>query len=538
MGSEGLRSWGEASPGEPDEPRRATARAEADAAGTDGEQGSRRAEKGRRFASHPKAVSAHLTWHGTTGAARRDGEGPEPSFGYVATAGHVDIREDDGKPIGSMFCLTYVRDGFEGDPAARPVTFAFNGGPGSASVPVNVGGIGLRIVAPNGDRRIGPAPFDIVDNPDTLLADSDLVFVDALGTGWSELAEGVKGKRAWGVDADAECFARFVEAWLELTGRYNSPLYLFGESYGTTRCAVLARILEQRGIALSGIVMLSSIFDWAPTNPGNDANYVELLPTYAAIARYHGRSHALADRSDDELFEEASRFAEERLAPALLRGDRLDAATEAELAGRMGELIGLPAELLRDRHLRVELTDFRSELLRDEGLVCGRLDGRFAFERGNFLQTSREGRPEEDPSDSALNAAWTHAWHQVVSGEIGYRNPRPYLVSNYDRIGPKWDFTHTGAGVLWESTSPNVAYDLAFAMRHNPLLRVLFVGGRYDLATPFLGTVEDVSRMYLGDRIKGNIGWRLYDSGHMVYENPQARARMARDVEEFFSLGR
>ncbi len=475
-----------------------------------------------RFRKHPKAVSTALTW--TCG---------DETLAYTATAGHVNIREDDGTPIGSMFCLTYALDGVD-DPASRPVTFAFNGGPGSASVPINVGGIGPRTVVPNGDRRIGPAPFQIQDNPHTLLRVSDVVFIDAIGTGWSDFAEGVKEERAWGVDKDAECFARFVEAWLQRTGRYNSPLYLFGESYGTTRNAVLCRVLEERGVALNGVVMLSALFDWAPTMPGNDANYVQLFPTYAAIARYFSKGTACAGASDDDLFRAAADFAEDRLAPALLKGDRLDPAVEDGLAAEMSAFIGLPKALIARRHLRVELTDFRCELLHDEGLVCGRLDGRFTFDEGNFLQTSREGVPEEDPADAGMSAAWAAAWHHVVANEIGYRNHNPYIQGNYEKIGPKWDHRHRSAGALYEANESNVAYDLAYTMRHNPHLRVLVLGGRYDLATPFLGPIEDLSKMYLSDRVRGNLSYRLYDAGHMIYVNPAAYERMASDVEEFY----
>lgn len=478
----------------------------------------------RAFKEVPEAAQARLTWVC---------EGRE--IAYTARAAHIEVREDDGEPIGSLFTLTYTAVDADGnaDPA-RPVTFCFNGGPGSASVLVNVGGIGPRRAVPNGDRRIGPAPYAIEDNPCTLLKVSDLVFIDALGTGWSVLADNVEPKRAWGVDNDADCFARCIAAWLEETGRWNSPLYLFGESYGTTRNAVLCRTLEQRAIGLNGVVMLSAIFDWTPTVPGNDANYVQLFPTFAAIAKYHGRSELGEGLSDDELFERACTFAETRLAPALLLGDRLEADVETELAKEMAKYLGLSKKYLLRKHLRVELTDFRQELLRDEGRVCGRLDGRFTFEAGNFLQTSAEGTPEDDPSDSATKAAWAAVFRTIVSGEIGYRNPLPYKMSAWETVGLSWVHTHTSAGAAYKAETPNVAYDLAETMRHNPLMKVIVLGGRYDLATPFLGPIEDMSRMYLGPEVKKNLSWKLYDAGHMIYVNPDACVKMAADVEEFY----
>ena len=478
----------------------------------------------RAFKEVPEAVESSLTWRSS------DREIP-----YTVRAGHVRISEDNSDPIGSLFCLSYTAVDADGKPdAARPVSFCFNGGPGSASVLVNVGGIGPRRVVPNGDRRIGPAPYAIEDNPCTLLQVSDLVFIDALGTGWSVLAEGVEPKRAWGVDADADCFARFVAAWLEETGRWNSPLYLFGESYGTTRNAVLCRTLEERGIGLNGVVMLSAIFDWTPTIPGNDANYVQLFPTFAAIAKYHGKSEYGEELSDDELFERACDFAETKLAPALLLGDRLDGEVEGDLAKEMARYIGLSKKYIARKHLRVELTDFRQELLRDEGRVCGRLDGRFTFEAGNFLQGSSEGQAESDPSDSATMAAWFAGFRQIVSNEVGYKNPLPYQLSAWETVGLSWDHTHTSAGASYKAKTPNVAYDLAQTMRHNPLLKVIVLGGRYDLATPFLGPIEDMARMYLQPETKANLSWKLYDAGHMIYVNPDAFVKMAADVEEFY----
>lgn len=480
--------------------------------------------KKKAFKEVPEPVEARRTWAcaGTT-------------VDYTVRAGHVQIREDDGDPIGSLFTLTYtaIDDNGTADPA-RPVTFCFNGGPGSASVLVNVGGIGPRRVRPNGDRRIGPAPYTIEDNPDTLLLHSDLVFIDALGTGWSVLADGVEPKRAFTVDNDADCFARCIAAWLEQTGRWNAPLYLFGESYGTTRNAVLCRTLEKRAIGLNGVVMLSAIFDWVPTIPGNDANYVQLFPTCAAIAKYHGKGE-LCNVDDDELFDRASIFAETRLAPALLLGDRLDTAEEDELAAEMERYMGLSQDYLVRKHLRVELTDFRQELLRTEGLVCGRLDGRFTFEAGNFVQTSSEGCAEDDPSDSATMAAWAAGFRAIVANELGYRNPLPYKTSAWETVGMSWVHEHTSAGVGWKAKTPNVAYDLAETMRHNPLMKVAILGGRYDLATPFLGPVQDMARMFLSDGAKARITWKLYDAGHMVYVNTDASRQMAADLAQFYA---
>lgn len=483
----------------------------------------------KQFVHHPAPVSKTLHWSGAGS-----------SFDYVATAGHVDIREKNGDPLGSLFCLSYTVEPCAaasptprpGNP--RPVVFAYNGGPGSASVPINIGGIGPRIVEPKATENMGPAPFSIIDNPDTVLQWADLVVIDALGTGWSKLAEGVKANRAYGVDADAECFARCIEAWLAKTGRYNSPLYIFGESYGTTRNAVLCTKLEELSIPLAGIIMLSSLFDWSWTTPGNSNNYIVTFPTYAAIARYHGKASTMQDGGDDEFFEAACHFATHELAPALILGDQLEPAKEDELAQAMSAFTGLPVAYLKRRHLRVEATDFRWELLHDEGLVCGRFDGRFTFEAGNYLQLSREGNLEyEDPSGSAAEGAWAAAWHHVVENEIGYHNPLPYLQGDYGNISPKWKFTHRSAGAQYATPLPDVTFDLATALRRSPHTRLLIMGGRYDLATPYLAPVLDLARMYLGERTRKNVSWKLYGAGHMVYINPEARAQMGADLAVF-----
>ena len=479
----------------------------------------------RAFVQVPQSVQAHLEWSSA-----------DESFSYLACAGHTNICENDGRPIGSMFCISYMKLDENGDTdPSRPVTFMFNGGPGSASILINVGGLGPRRVRPAGDKRMGPAPFELEDNALTLLRLSDLVVVDALGTGWSVLADGVPESRAYGLDADGECFARFVTTWLNENNRWNSPLYLLGESYGTTRNCVLVRELEDRRVCVNGVVMLSAIFDWTPTQPGNDANYIQLFPTCACIAQYFGRSAKGVSLSSEELFDQAAAFAETRLAPALILGDRLADGVEDELATQMASYIGLDPEYICAKHLRVELTDFRQELLRDKDLVCGRLDGRFTFEGGNFLQRSSEGCPEEDPSDVQLTGPWNMAFRHHVCDEIGYSFERAHIVSSWDPVGLNWVHAHRSAGAQWKSEQPNVAYDLAKVMRHNPHLRVLILGGRYDMATPYLGPLEDMARMYLGDDIKANLTWRLYDSGHMIYVNDEVFPQLYADLAEFYA---
>ncbi|MBR3313953.1 MAG: peptidase S10, partial [Atopobiaceae bacterium] len=282
----------------------------------------------------PEAASARLSWHFD-----------DQSMDYVATAGHLDVRGDTGALIGQMFSLSYVKVNAEGNPdATRPVTFCYNGGPGCASVPINFGGIGPRRVKTDGVNHLS-YPIEVEDNPQTVLRQSDLIFLDALGTGYSTLAEGADQAKVFGVDGDADCFARAITTWLEENGRWQSPLYLFGESYGTVRNAVLMRLLGERSVKLCGVVMLSALFDWAQTLEGEDLYHLGMTPTMATTAQFFGR--AGEGVGEDEWFEQAMDFTEDVLAPALLRGDRLSSEREAEVARQLSGFIGLPEELVR-----------------------------------------------------------------------------------------------------------------------------------------------------------------------------------------------
>lgn len=269
-----------------------------------------------RAAGVPEPASARLTW--------TDGE---RSIDYEARAAHLDVRDDAGVLLGRMFSVSYVAvDGEGRADASRPVTFAYNGGPGSSSVPINLGGIGPRRVATDGVSHLR-ADAPIEDNPHTLLAESDVVFLDALGTGWSVLAEDADPKKVFCTDGDADAFARAICAWLTENGRWSSPLYLFGESYGTVRNSVLMRLLGERGVQLTGVVMLSAVFNIAGLlNPGDDLYYLGMMPTFAATAQFFGRAGAGVD--EDEWFSRAMDFTERELAPALLRGDRLGEAED------------------------------------------------------------------------------------------------------------------------------------------------------------------------------------------------------------------
>ena len=469
----------------------------------------------------PEPASARLTW--------TDGE---RTIDYEARAAHLDVRDDAGVLLGRMFSVSYVAvDGEGRADAARPVTFAYNGGPGSSSVPINLGGIGPRRVATDGVSHLR-ADAPIEDNPHTLLAESDVVFLDALGTGWSVLAEDADPKKIFCTDGDADAFARAICAWLTENGRWSSPLYLFGESYGTVRNSVLMRLLGERGVQLTGVVMLSAVFNIAGLlNPGDDLYYLGMMPTFAATAQFFGRAGAGVD--EDEWFSRAMDFTERELAPALLRGDRLGEAEERAVAERMAAFIGLSAEHILAHHLRVDLLDFRTHLLADEGRVCGRLDTRFSSDAPSPMQSYDMWLAGEDPADDAVEGAWVRAFRRLCADDLGYAGPARYLSNNYDKVNAGWDWGHEEPG-LGRVATPNVSLDIAVAMRRNPTLKLAILGGRYDAATTWWNVVHDMSCQFLSPALKSRVSWHLYGCGHMAYVDEPTLEEMGRDLHEFY----
>ena len=464
----------------------------------------------------PEAASAELSW--SVGDERID---------YTATAAHIDVRTDTGALIGKMFSVSYVAKGGDGP---RPVTFCYNGGPGSSSVPINVGGIGPRRVVTDGVEHIA-APFEVEDNPGTLLPVTDLVFLDALGTGYSALAEGVDTGKVWSIDGDADAFVRAIVAWLDTHDRWSSPVYLFGESYGTIRNAVLMRLLGEKRVQLKGVVMLSALFDTVQTLPGEDLYYLGMLPTYAATAQFFGRAGRGVD--EDAWFDRAMAFTEDVYAPALLRGDRLSERELASVAKKMSKLIGVDASFIARRHLRVDLDAFRRELLADEGRVVGRLDMRFSSAAPADIQGSDFFMGEDAASDAA-ESAWATAFRDHLRHDIGYRGAPIYLPNNYGQVGGSWDWSHEVPG-YGKVSMPNVALDIATAMRRNPTVRVAIVGGRFDAATTYWNVEHDIAGQFLSPELRERVEFLRYGCGHMAYTDVPTLHAMAADMREFYA---
>ncbi len=455
------------------------------------------------------------------------GKGAKKSLTYEATAEMLPVHEDDGTLIGHMFALSYVTD--QQDKSDRPVTFCWNGGPGGSSAMVNVGGLGPRRVPITSLEQL-PCPTQPEDNPYSLLPSSDLVYIDALGTGYSKVAKGYDPKKVWGIDGDADAFMRGISQWLTTHNRWNSPLYLYGESYGTMRNAVLMRLLGERGIALTGVVEQSTILDYAPTLSGNDLYYMGMLPVYAATANHFGK----AGKGKDQFkwFDKAWRFVDEKYGSALIKCDTIDPKEEKAIAQEMAELIGIPAEVIQAKHLRIELDTFRKLLLADEGLFIGRYDTRFTEPAYMDVQGDNEFFAGEDPSGDAIMSPDQSAWMKLVQ-ETGFAGSPLNMLLSF-KVNMDWNWTHQAPGTMGSPSCPNTAYDMGTALRRNPHCRVLFFGGIHDAATPFWNVKHAMSKMFLPDSIKERIEYCVHENGHMAYEDQPTLEKMAPELAAFY----
>ncbi|MDR3387411.1 MAG: peptidase S10 [Rudaea sp.] len=463
------------------------------------------------------------------------------SIAYKATAGTLVIRDDKGKPDASVFYVAYTTDG-EKDPGRRPVTFLYNGGPGSSSIWLHMGSFGpLRIVTES-PQATAPAPYQLVPNADSLLDKSDLVFVDAIGTGYSKGLPSEKDgsdkhgndakeinpdKRFWGTDQDIDAFGRFVQRYITANNRWNSPKFLFGESYGTPRSAGLVKYLEDKGISCNGVVLLSSILNYGTRLPGQDNDFVGNLPTFAAIAWYHDK---LANKPAtlEPFLTEVRNFARGEYAVALSKGQALSAEEADAVAAKLNKYTGLSVAYLKEASLRVNPSRFRKELLRGDRRTVGRYDGRF---EGIDSDAAGEN-PESDASDTAIRGAFTAAFNDYLVRELHYTSEVPYNVSAPAIMD--WDWKHKVPGSQRPVPLPIMVGDLGAAMRENPHLKVLSANGWFDLATPFFGTEYDLAHLDIDAKLRQNLSITYYPSGHMVYLNLEALKQFKADLAKFY----
>ena len=445
---------------------------------------------------------------------------------YTATAGTLTIRDVAGKPKASIFYTAYTADGAPS--SRRPIMFFYNGGPGSASLWLRMGSFGPMRLQTGSPETIRPAPFGFGANPDTLLGATDMVFIDAPGTGYSRPLGDAKGSDFYGVDQDADAFARAIMRYVSKFSRWDSPKFLFGESYGTTRSGALAYQLQDRGMALNGVVLLSSIMNYGRRQPGLDRDYLNYIPSYAATAWYH---HKMANppATVEQAAALGRAFAQGPYAVALEKGQTISPEERNSIAQQMSALTGLSPDFIQRANLRVDLSRFRKELMRNERETLGRYDSRYM----GIDPDAAGDSPEYDASDTAISGAFVGTLNSYLASDLGYQTNMAYRASASEEEGFKWDWNHKAPGARQPLLAPNTAIDLAAAMRENPYLKVLSLNGWYDMATPFFGTEYDLNHMMLEPAQQRNLEFRYYPSGHMVYLNPDALHAMRLDVERF-----
>jgi len=456
------------------------------------------------------------------------------SLKYTATAGTLTIRDEDDKPYGSMFYVAYTLEG--ADANARPVSFLYNGGPGAATIWLHMGSFSpVRISTDSPNPTAGP-PFKLVPNQYTLLDKTDLVFVDAPLTGFSRAVGKATAKDFTGVDQDLHAFDRFILRYLTVNQRWNSPKFLIGESYGTTRSAALADMLGNDGVQLNGVVLISSILNYNIRAGGYDILYIGNLPSYAAAAWYFDKVPNKPANVADWV-QQARVFASGPYAHALFAGDKLPAAELDSVAKDVSRFTGLSVDYIKEANLRISPTRFRKEVLRDDRKTLGRYDMRF---EGVDLDAAGEN-PSYDASDTGITGAFVGAFHDYLQRELKYESTDAYRPSA-NSIG-QWDWKHrptsagpgTGGGFGGEQAQPYVAADLASAIRKNPHLKVFSANGYFDLATPFFITEYDVSHMDLDPALRGNVQFGYYPSGHMIYLNVDALHQLKDDLAAFIA---
>jgi carboxypeptidase C (cathepsin A) len=432
----------------------------------------------------------------------------------------------------SMFYVAYFKSDTKGTP--RPVTFLFNGGPGSSTVWLHMGAFGPKRVVTADDSHTAAAPYSIVNNEYSLLDVSDLVFVDAPGTGFSRLSGKDREKAFYGVDQDAWAFSDFIVQFLAKYGRWNSPKYLFGESYGTTRSAVLSNILEtERDVDFNGVILLSQILnfsldsDFPDFNPGVDLAYQLNLPTYAASAWYH---HKLPDPHPDlaPLLTEVEHFAMNEYALALEAGSSLPLDQRHAIAAKLHQYTGLPVAYIEKADLRINGGEFEKNLQDESNLTTGRLDTRFSGP--TFDPLSKEA--DYDPQSAAISSAYVSAFNDYVRKELKFGENREYKPEI--EVFKWWSFAHKPPGVPFPFPgATNVMLDLATAMKYNPTLKILLNAGYFDLATPFYEGIYEMQHLPIPRELQKNIEYQFYESGHMVYAHEASLKAIHDNVAAF-----
>ena len=445
---------------------------------------------------------------------------------YTVTTGKLPIKNAQGETEGEIFFMAYTLDR-TGGPETRPLMFSFNGGPGSASVWLHLGAIGPRRVKMMPDGMMPSPPYELVDNAYTWLDQTDLVFIDPVGTGYSRPSKPELGPKFWGVEGDIESVGEFIRLYLTRYERWTSPLFLVGESYGTTRAAGLSGyLIERSGIAFNGIVLVSSIlnFETADFTRGNELPYTLFLPTYTATAWYHKKLPAdLEAKPLRTVLDESEAFASEGYPRALSLGTRLTADQRGAALDQLTRLTGLNRDYLDRSDLRVDIQHFCKELLRDQRRTVGRIDSRYK----GIDESVEDATPEYDPSIAATRPPYTATMNQYVRTELNYKTDQPYYILG-GGIG-QWDWGSARAGF------PDVSGALRSAFAKNPDMKLFVASGHYDLATPYFATKYTLDHLGLEPEERARVTTREYEAGHMMYVDTGELEKLHSDVSAFLT---
>ena len=452
---------------------------------------------------------------------------------YTAVVGTLILKNEKDEPIASFGYTAYTKDG-ETDMGKRPITFSYNGGPGSSSIWLHMGVMGPRRVVVNDPSPNGPAPYKLEDNNYSILDISDVVMMDPVGTGLSRAVGKAKNSDFWGVDPDIKSVSQFIRNYVNENERWNSPKYLLGESYGTFRSAGVADYLQENmGISVNGIVLVSNVLDIRQLafNPGDDLSFIVNFPTYAATSWFHNKV-SNKPASLDAFLKDVRAFSFGEYAQALMKGDQLSDDEKEKVLNKLVAYSGLSKDYWSKANLRVNEPQYAQELLRSTGLTVGRLDSRYK----GITQNKLAEYAFYDPQSSDISPAFTAAFMSYYTTELKVGKDKNYNTGAYSFPDFKWDWKHPrGYGFFGDAAPPNTTPDLLNAMSSNPKLKVLVLNGIYDLATPFAGTEYTFDHMNLDKKLKDNIIMKYYEAGHMMYIHNESAAKFKKDVSDFIT---